>query len=82
MMMWSCRAIVRAAIWVTCAARASQSLAVSVRTIGSPNWIRTGAASIEMIIAASTGCSRPAGRMSFWNASASITSASSPACAR
>ena len=42
--------MVRAAIRVTCAARASQSLAVTRRASGSANWISTGAASIDFAL--------------------------------
>ena len=82
MMMWSCRDMVLAAICVNCAARASQSLAVSLRTIGSAYWMMSGADSIDSIIAARTGCASSLGTSRLSVASASITSASSPACAR
>ena len=56
MITWSWRAIVVAAICVICAARASQSLAVNRRTIGSAKWMSSGADSIDSTIAASTTC--------------------------
>ena len=67
---------------VICAARASQSLAVSFFTMGSAKWMMKGAISIDSTIAASTACvsGGPIKRLS--TASASMTSANSPACAR
>src|SRR6185436_598135 len=82
MMTCCCRAIVVAAICVICAARASQSFAVSRRTIRSAYWMSSGADNIDSTIAASTTCVIVGVRIRCSRASASSTSANSPACAR
>ncbi len=82
MITWRAVLMVLRAICVICSDCCSQSLATSLRTIASLYITMKGVASIDKIIAASTGLASHSGSSERPCASASSTKPNSPACAR